>query len=126
MTHSNTSLLNCLLLLPRNSPIICRLKPFLCNRKWATPIAVSGIKPLDIKNWIPLSGFLQEDQERCRWVLTTDSSFSKEAGANTLYELSLRQLANITLYNILHVHLMKNFFYIYLYLNLQYPLKVLF
>lgn len=60
-THSKTSLLNGFLLLPRNSPIICRLRPFLCSRKWATPMGVSGMKPREIRNWRPLSGFLGEE-----------------------------------------------------------------
>lgn len=59
-THSNTSRLNCFLLLPRNSPIIWRLRPLRWRRKWATPIGVSGMKPREIRNWMPLSGFLQK------------------------------------------------------------------
>lgn len=58
-TYSRTSLLNCFLLLPRNSPIIWRLRPFLWSRKCATPMGVSGMKPREIRNWIPLSGFLK-------------------------------------------------------------------
>lgn len=57
-THSRTSLLKGFLLLPRNSPIIWRLKPFLCSRKCATPMGVSGMKPREMRNWRPLSGFL--------------------------------------------------------------------
>lgn len=57
-THSRTSLLKGFLLLPRNSPIICRLRPFLCSRKCATPMGVSGMKPREMRNWRPLSGFL--------------------------------------------------------------------
>lgn len=58
-TYSRTSLLNCFLLLPRNSPIIWRLRPFRWSRKCATPMGVSGMKPREIRNWIPLSGFLK-------------------------------------------------------------------
>lgn len=57
-THSSTSRLNCFLLLPRNSPIIWRLRPLRWSRKWATPMGVSGMKPREIRNWMPLSGFL--------------------------------------------------------------------
>lgn len=63
-TYSRTSLLNCSLLFPRNSPIICRLRPFLCSRKWATPMAVSGTKPRVIRKWTPLSGFLSTHKQR--------------------------------------------------------------
>lgn len=62
-TYSRTSRLNCFLLFPRNSPIICRLRPLRCNRKCATPIGVSGMKPREIRNWIPLSGFLKKRRE---------------------------------------------------------------
>lgn len=58
-THSRTSLLNCFWRLPRNSPIICLLRPFLWSRKWATPTGVSGTNPLSVKYWTPFSGFLQ-------------------------------------------------------------------
>lgn len=57
-THSSTSRLNCFCLLPRNSPIICRLRPLRCNRKWATPTGVSGTKPRSMRYWMPFSGFL--------------------------------------------------------------------
>ena len=57
--YSKTSLLNCFCLLPRNSPIICLLRPFLCSRKWATPTGVSGTNPLSVRYWIPFSGFLK-------------------------------------------------------------------
>lgn len=70
-TYSRTSLLNCSLLLPKNSPIICLLRPFLCSRKCATPMAVSGTKPRVIRKWMPRSGFLPVDDthrvsHRCR------------------------------------------------------------
>lgn len=55
--------MNCFCLLPRNSPIICLLKPFLWSRKWATPTGVSGTKFRSIRYWMPFSGFL-EAQER--------------------------------------------------------------
>lgn len=67
VTHSRTSLLNGFLLFPRNSPIICRLRPFLCSRKWATPMGVSGMKPREIRNWRPLSGFLRQNRESNDW-----------------------------------------------------------
>lgn len=62
-THSSTSLLKGFLLLPRNSPIIWRLRPFRCSRKWATPMGVSGMKPREIRNWRPLSGFLKQTNQ---------------------------------------------------------------
>lgn len=62
-THSRTSLLNCFCRLPRNSPIICLLRPFLWSRKWATPMGVSGMKPREIRNWRPLSGLLTEKKK---------------------------------------------------------------
>lgn len=73
-TYSRTSLLNCSLLLPKNSPIICLLRPFLCSRKCATPMAVSGTKPRVIRKWMPRSGFLPVDNKhhishRC-WELS--------------------------------------------------------
>lgn len=58
-TYSKTSRLNCFCRLPRNSPIICLLKPFLCRRKWATPTGVSGMNPLSVRYWMPFSGFLK-------------------------------------------------------------------
>lgn len=58
-THSSTSRLNCFCRFPRNSPIICLLRPFLCSRKWATPTGVSGTKPRSIRYWTPFSGFLR-------------------------------------------------------------------
>lgn len=58
-THSRTSRLNCFCRFPRNSPIICLLKPFLCSRKWATPTGVSGTKFRSIRYWMPFSGFLE-------------------------------------------------------------------
>lgn len=61
-THSKTSLLNCFCRLPRNSPIICLLSPFLCSRKWATPTGVSGMNPLSVRYWMPFSGFLKKIQ----------------------------------------------------------------
>lgn len=68
-THSRTSLLKGFLLLPRNSPIICRLRPFRCSRKWATPMGVSGMKPLEIRNWRPLSGLLrQKGKGKRQWT----------------------------------------------------------
>lgn len=74
-TYSRTSLLNCSLLLPKNSPIICLLRPFLCSRKCATPMAVSGTKPRVIRKWMPRSGFLPVDNKnhishRC-WELSS-------------------------------------------------------
>lgn len=57
-THSSTSLLNCFCRLPRNSPIICLLRPLRCSRKWATPTGVSGTKPRSMRYWTPFSGFL--------------------------------------------------------------------
>lgn len=56
-THVRTSLLNCCRL-PRNSPIICLLSPFLSRMKRAMPTGVSETKPLSIRYWIPFSGFL--------------------------------------------------------------------
>lgn len=68
-THSSTSLLKGFLLFPRNSPIICRLRPFLWSRKCATPMGVSGMKPREIRNWRPLSGFLGRMRKRERkWM----------------------------------------------------------
>lgn len=65
-THSRTSLLKGFLLLPRNSPIIWRLRPFLCSRKCATPMGVSGMKPREMRNWRPLSGFLfKKTKKKC-------------------------------------------------------------
>lgn len=61
-THSNTSRLNCFCRFPRNSPIICLLRPFLCRRKWATPTGVSGTKPRSIRYWTPFSGFLRRNE----------------------------------------------------------------
>lgn len=58
-THSKTSLLNCFCRFPRNSPIICLLKPFLSRMKRAIPTGVSDTKPLSIRYWIPFSGFLK-------------------------------------------------------------------
>lgn len=63
-TYSRTSRLNCFCLFPRNSPIICLLKPFLCSRKWATPTGVSGTKFRSIRYWMPFSGFLEKRGER--------------------------------------------------------------
>lgn len=57
-THSKTSLLNCFCRFPRNSPIICLLRPFLSRMKRAIPTGVSDTKPLSIRYWIPFSGFL--------------------------------------------------------------------
>lgn len=57
-THSKTSLLNCFCRFPRNSPIICLLRPFLSRMKRAMPTGVSDTKPLSIRYWIPFSGFL--------------------------------------------------------------------
>lgn len=57
-THSKTSLLNCFWRFPRNSPIICLLRPFLSRMKRAIPTGVSDTKPLSIRYWIPFSGFL--------------------------------------------------------------------
>lgn len=59
-TYSSTSRLKGFLLLPKNSPIIWRLRPFLWRRKWATPMGVSGMKPREMRNWRPLSGFLHQ------------------------------------------------------------------
>lgn len=56
-THVRTSLLNCCRL-PRNSPIICLLSPFLSRMNRAMPTGVSDTKPLSIRYWIPFSGFL--------------------------------------------------------------------
>lgn len=61
-THSSTSRWNCFCLFPRNSPIICLLKPFLWSRKWATPTGVSGTKFRSIRYWMPFSGFLETDE----------------------------------------------------------------
>lgn len=61
-THSKTSRLNCFCRFPRNSPIICLLRPFLCRRKWATPTGVSGTKPRSIRYWTPFSGFLRRKE----------------------------------------------------------------
>lgn len=61
-THLRTSLLNCCLL-PRNSPIICLLSPFLSRMNLATPTGVSDTKPLSIRYWIPFSGFLWQNKE---------------------------------------------------------------
>lgn len=77
-TYSRTSLLKGFLLLPRNSPIICRLRPFLCSRKWATPMGVSGMKPREIRNWRPLSGFLRTRKRRDR-VCETKSLQCRDA-----------------------------------------------
>lgn len=57
-THLRTSLLNCCRL-PRNSPIICLLSPFLSRMNRAMPTGVSDTKPLSIRYWIPFSGFLR-------------------------------------------------------------------
>lgn len=62
-THSSTSRLNCFCRLPRNSPIICRLRPLRCSRKCATPTGVSGTKPRSMRYWTPFSGFLGAGQE---------------------------------------------------------------
>lgn len=62
-THSNTSRLNCFCRFPKNSPIICLLRPFLCRRKWATPTGVSGTKPRSIRYWTPFSGFLRRNEK---------------------------------------------------------------
>lgn len=62
-TYSRTSLLNCCRL-PRNSPIICRLSPFLSRINLAMPTGVSDTKPLSIRYWIPFSGFLQENKNQ--------------------------------------------------------------
>lgn len=62
-THSRTSRWNCFCLFPRNSPIICLLKPFLWSRKWATPTGVSGTKLRSIRYWMPFSGFLERERE---------------------------------------------------------------
>lgn len=67
-THSKTSLLNCFCRLPRNSPIICRLSPFLCSRKWATPTGVSGTKPRSIRYCTPFSGFLRRNDNAEVWI----------------------------------------------------------
>lgn len=63
-THSSTSRLNCFCRLPRNSPIICLLRPLRCSRKWATPTGVSGTKPRSMRYWTPFSGFLVRWGER--------------------------------------------------------------
>lgn len=57
-TYSSTSRLNCFCRFPRNSPIIWRLRPLRCSRKWATPTGVSGTKPRSMRYWMPFSGFL--------------------------------------------------------------------
>lgn len=62
-THSSTSRLNCFCRLPRNSPIICRLRPLRCSRKWATPTGVSGTKPRSMRYWTPFSGFLADERQ---------------------------------------------------------------
>ena len=62
-THSSTSRLNCFCRLPRNSPIICRLRPLRCSRKWATPTGVSGTKPRSMRYWTPFSGFLGDERQ---------------------------------------------------------------
>lgn len=67
-THSNTSRLNCFCRFPRNSPIICLLRPFLCRRKWATPTGVSGTKPRSIRYWTPFSGFLRRNENAKRLI----------------------------------------------------------
>lgn len=82
-----TSLLNCCRL-PRNSPIICLLRPFLSRMNRATPTGVSDTKPLSIRYWIPFSGFLRLKVDHLGFGLTSESQRRPQTRPYLLKRLS--------------------------------------
>lgn len=58
-THSRTSWLNGFCRLPKYSPIICLLRPFLCKRNLDTALLEFSRNLCSIRYLIPFSGFLQ-------------------------------------------------------------------
>lgn len=73
-THSKTAMLKGFCKLPRYSPIICLLRPFLVMRNLATPRGEFSRNPRAIRYAMPRSGFLLNRFRPTRyWRLRTVS-----------------------------------------------------